>query len=85
MNIFMESRKNSNSSIIAQALAENYGHCLMLTNSFYGVQKDIEDIADVYQAAFLFKTNKILLMVNQGMLSAFNNKGLIRLYPIFNT
>ena len=61
MNIFMGFKgKNNNSSIIAQALAENYGHCLLLTNSFYGVQKDIEDIAGVYQAAFLFGIDKTL-------------------------
>lgn len=61
MNIFMGFKgKNNNSSIIAQALAENYGHCLLLTNSFYGVQKDIENIAGVYQAAFLFGIDKTL-------------------------
>lgn len=61
MNIFIGFKgKNNNSSIIAQTLAENYGHCLLLTNSFYGVQKGIEDIADVYQAAFLFGIDKTL-------------------------
>lgn len=61
MNIFIGFKgKNNNSSIIAQTLAENYGHCLLLTNSFYGVQKDIEDIADVYQTAFLFGIDKTL-------------------------
>ena len=61
MNIFIGFKgKNNNSSIIAQTLAENYGHCLLLTNSFYGVQKGIEDIADVYQTAFLFGIDKTL-------------------------
>ena len=61
MNIFMGFKgKNNNSSLIAQTLAENYGHCLLLTNSFCGLQKDIEEVADAYQAAFLFGIDKTL-------------------------